>query len=211
MVNLLGRRRALPAVAAFESAARLELERRLRTLAELARIGRGDCVARSTDDLAGELDELEAAPSDLAARALLDRIDSIRREALEQAAGSSGRASDVPATARRAGVLVCHRPGLSLATGEAEIASRGYFDGQDRPPLDDWIGVLPGAPGIGSEADFWIVARVAPADVGRVRAGCRACPTGSLVLLEEIAPEAARQLAQTVSGDPIDPGGDATS
>jgi hypothetical protein len=88
-----------------------------------------------------------------------------------------------------------HRPGRSLATGEAEIASRGYFDVEDRPPIACWIGLLvPAVRAPKGEEDLVVVAWIPERAVERARAGCRACPNGALLLLSESAPDVHRRL-----------------
>lgn len=192
MVNLLGLNPRATASAFFDPTVRAELEARLRTLARLVRLGRSDCVARSFEELATELEELETSPSRVAAQALLDRIDAIRLATLARAPSDLHPPPPAPPPSDRSDLFVCHRPGRSLATGEAEVASRGYYDVRDRPPLDAWIGVLSTPALRGPEADCWIVAWVGPSDAARARAGLRACPTGALALLEDVAPAAAR-------------------
>ncbi|MEZ4334834.1 MAG: hypothetical protein R3F35_24010 [Myxococcota bacterium] len=216
MVNLLGRRRDAPVVADLAPTLRADLRRRLRVVAALARSGRPDPIARSAADLAGELEELEASPSRIAAESLLEAIDRIRSETLARRAveptppsaeptgmgdGEVERASR-PETDDEGGtgLFVCHRPGRSLATGEAEVASRGWFDVLDRPPLEGWVGVLPGADATGQEADFWIVAWVRPRDAVRARAGCRACPNGAVSLLETLSPAIEAELVAAMRG-----------
>jgi hypothetical protein len=86
-----------------------------------------------------------------------------------------------------AGLWLCHRPGRSLESGEAEVASRGFFDVRDRPPLGLWVDAIarpwPSRPGRFEVAVLcWI-----PADAaGRARAGRLHCPTGALALFEEV-------------------------
>lgn len=222
MVNLLGRDRAAPVVADLAPARRADLQRRLRAVAALARIGWPERIAPYDAALAGELEELDVAPTRVAAEALLDALEGARSGILARRGAGLPPASAEPAGARdgevesasrseaealrEVGLFVAHRPGRSLATGEAEIASRGWCDVRDRPPLDGWIGVLPGVDGAGGDADFWIVVWVPPADAARAQAACRACPNGAISLLEALAPAleaelvAAMQRALRASG-----------
>jgi hypothetical protein len=196
MVNLLGTRAPIDDLACLEAESCGRVEARLAVLVELVERERLDDLRAATDSLEGELEELAASPSRISVLALLEAIDSFRRGACD---GLLSRA-DAGAAARRAALLargdyVCHRPGRSLATGEAEIASRGYYDVEDRPPIASWIAVL--APAAGSSRDcddIAIVAWIPPADLERARSGCRACPNGALTLLTDLAPEAHRQL-----------------
>ncbi|MEZ4281588.1 MAG: hypothetical protein R3F21_18435 [Myxococcota bacterium] len=115
--------------------------------------------------------------------------------------GASGRGDQ--GEADRAAPLaggdwVCHRLGRSLATGEAEVASRGYFDVEDRPPIGAWIALIVpavgGAMGAAGDDALAIAAWVEAKEVERARAGSRACPNGAVVLLSELAPEIHAQL-----------------
>lgn len=174
----------------LEAEPRGRVERRLEALAELVRRDRLDALRDRDDALEGELAELAELPSRIAALALLEAIDGLRRE------GAGTIAADARAGAVLAGGdWVGHRPGRSLATGEAEIASRGYFDALDRPPIACWIGLLvPPVRASNGDEDLVVVAWIPERALARARAGCRACPNGALVLLSEEAPEAYRQL-----------------
>ena len=193
MVNLLGTRAPIGDLVCLEAEPRGRVAARLVALVQRDRM---DALPAAPDSLEGELEELAAAPSRVSAQALLEAIDELRRGARD---GLLSRA-DAGAAVRRAALLargdyVCHRPGRSLATGEAEIASRGYYDVDDRPPIASWIAVLAPAAGPSrDEDDIAIVAWIPPEDVARARAGCRACPTGALTLLADLAPDAHRQL-----------------
>ncbi len=197
MVNLLERRAAGGGFARFDPPQCERIEVRLSLIADLARHDRLGPEAVDTALLASEIEELDSAPTRVAALALLETIDALRREAVAALSVDVSGPSDL---ARRAALLedadfVCHRPGRSLITGEAEIASRGYFDAEDRPPLACWIGVLASAAtNAADEADFVIVAWTSPGDRERARAGRQACPNGALALIAELSPPAADQL-----------------
>lgn len=212
MVNLMERRATGGEFARFDPPQCERIAARLSLLALLARHDRLGPSVLDTTSLATEIEELESAPTRVAAYALLESIDALRRELAE---GLAIAGSDPADSARRAappevGDFVAHRPGRSLVTGEAEVASRGYFDAEDRPPLACWIGVLTSAvAGAADEADFMIVAWTAPGDRGRARAGCQACPNGALAMVAEISPPAAEQLracvAAAAAGSPSAP------
>jgi len=191
---------------------------RLAVLARLAGTDRLAAVARRCDPLASELEELATAPSRPAALALLESIDALRREVARERtvappvarAGDGSRAgAGLGAALIERGDFVCHRPGRSLVTGEAEVASRGYFDAEDRPPLACWLGLLGASADppsvLGDHESLWIIAWVPPHQVARARAGCRACPNGGLALLADLAPEAAAQLFALLAAA-VDPG-----
>lgn len=198
MVNLLGPRRPGGRLTCLDADRHGPVEARLRTLAELVRHDRlrslAGLEAEAIEGLEVELEELAASPSRVAALALLEAIDGLRSEARARTSSDpiEGSRSTTPLAG---GDYVCHRPGRSLATGEAEIASRGYFDVQDRPPIASWIGVLASQPARAAEDDEGaIIAWVAAGDLVRARAGCEACESGALRLLADLAPEAHRQL-----------------
>ena len=196
MVNLLGSRAPIDDLVCLEAGPRGRVEARLAVLAELVDCERLDALRAVIEPLEVELEELVSTPSRVSVLALLEAIDGLRRGARDVLRSKS----EAGAVARRAALLargdyVCHRPGRSLATGEAEIASRGYYDVEDRPPLASWITLLGSAAGPSRECDdIAIVAWIPPADLARARAGSRACPNGALTLLSELAPEAFRQL-----------------
>lgn len=202
MVNLMEHRAAGGDSARFDPPQCERIAARLSLLALLARHDRLGPGALDTASLATELEELESAPTRVAAFALLESIDALRRELAE---GLAFARRDPVDSARRAALLedgdfVGHRPGRSLVTGEAEVASRGYYDAEDRPPLACWIGVLASAvAGAADEPDFMIVAWTAPGDRGRARAGRQACPNGALAMIAEISPPAAEQLRACVA------------
>lgn len=200
MVNLLGRRGGPTAVPRFDARTLERIAVRLAIVFGLARSGGLTRVGRAIDGLAPLLEELDVAPSRLTAEDLLEALDGLRDEALASAMPEARDDGAPPAAlpaereglARDGGFLV-HRPGRSLSTGEAEIASRGYFDAVDRPPIATWLGVLD-ATSEGVEAGVWIAAWVEPGEVERARAGCRACPSGALAWLEDVSPPAAEDL-----------------
>lgn len=210
MVNLLERRVGGGGFARFDPLECERIEVRLSLLADLARHDRLGPEVLESALLALEIEELDSAPTRVAALALLETIDTLRREAVAALSVDLSGPSDL---AHRAALIedadfVCHRPGRSLNTGEAEIASRGYFDAEDRPPLACWIGVLASsATSAAEEADFVIVAWTSPGDRERVRAGRQACPNGALVLIAELSPPAAEQLracaAIAAAGKPL--------
>lgn len=202
MVNLLGRRTLPDAPPRFDPSVRPALEARLASIFALARAERLGAVARATAELAAELEELDGlagASGRLGAESLLAAVDRLRREAL---VGTSARhpGARVPGVP---GDFVCHRPGRSLATGEAEIASRGYFDEWDRPPLATWLGVLPARADEGG-SDVYVVAWIAASDCERAWAGIRACPNGALVRLEEVSSEAVSELRAAAAAAALD-------
>jgi hypothetical protein len=193
----------------FEAAQARRIAARLGPLLALHRNHRLAALETALEALVPELEELASAPHRVAALALLEAIDALRVDA---ARGLPGEAHALPDGARSTPgsnaarsdpgsiAFVCHRPGRSLATGEAEIASRGYFDVEDRPPLACWLGLLPLPSSTREgEADFVIVAWVADEDRARAQAGCHACGSGALEGLDDFAPTAAAQLRACVA------------
>jgi hypothetical protein len=104
----------------------------------------------------------------------VDRVDAVRRGSLEPTVDPS----------RPRGDWLLYRPGRSISSGEAEIASRGFFDIQDRPPLGLWLEAIARARAPRSREFEVAVLCYVPADVlERANAGCRLCPTGGLAML----------------------------
>lgn len=237
MVNLLARGAPNDAWICVDAEPGGRVEGRLAGLAGLVGGRRFAPDGPIFDALEGELEELAVSPSRIAALALLEAIEALRRESgprprasgaagssreggstlpFAQAGGSSVYGGALPSDRRASlagGDWLCHRPGRSLATGEAEIASRGYFDIEDRPPIGTWIALLVlspcelaggsagrspgglrdglpgGSPGASQDDALAIAAWVEAKDVPRARAGCRASPNGAVALLCEQAPE----------------------
>ncbi|MFO0688531.1 MAG: hypothetical protein U0900_07475 [Myxococcota bacterium] len=204
MVNLLGRHGRPADPPRFDGPSLARIGARLPVLLGLRDAGALAAVARRAEALAAALEELDAEPTRLAAEALLEAVDGLRAGAA-RAAGTvhgvdpSAAASAAPRPPHDLeGGFLAHRPGRSLATGEAEIASRGYFDACDRPPLATWLGLLDST-SAGFEGGLWIVAWVAERDVERARAGCRACPNEAIAWLDDVSPAAAEQLREGLS------------
>lgn len=150
------------------------------------------------ETLESELDELENAPSLISASSLIEAIDQMRRE---WSAGASSVADSDTQDAVWAGSLLCYFPGRSLSTGEAEIASRGYFDVLDRPPLSSWaaaVGRSSGGPG--QVFEVGILAWVAAEDAALARAGCAASAVPSLMPIEEVSEAIAGQWRSAQEG-----------
>jgi hypothetical protein len=151
------------------------------------------------------LEELESSPSLPGLESLLGEIDvargrlgSARRtpEECVSAAFSSSSAAPIGSPELRSrGGLVCYWPGRSIETGEAEVASRGYFDARDRPPLLGWLTAI-ARPHADRSRDFEVavLAWVPPADLEHARRGVRACASGALAWLEEVSKPLSLQL-----------------
>jgi hypothetical protein len=154
------------------------------------------------------LEELEAGTSLVTAHALLDGFDRARREIQgqrpaidERTACGSALASPTPNASPNSrggtprGELLCYWPGRSLSTGESELASRGFFDVMDRPPLAYWLEAIARPTGAADVAfEVAILAWVPALEFGRAQAGRRACGNGSLALLREVSPGLVAQL-----------------
>lgn len=143
--------------------------------------------------LAGELDEFDEAPSPALAEALLTEIDTLR----ESVPGRVTAEAKADAGLR----LLLYRPGRSLRSGEAEAASRGFFDVADRPPLLLWLEAVARPRAEGSdEIEVGLLCGV-PADATlAAEEGVRACGTGSLVWLDDAPGEIAARLPKRVNG-----------
>jgi hypothetical protein len=154
-------------------------------------------LERNISSFEGPLDDLESEASLVTA---LDLLDGIERARAEASAGASDRddwGEGAPGSSLRPpfGELICYRPGHSLSTGEAAVASRGFFDVLDRPPIGFWIEAV--ARPIDSTREKFetaIIAWIPAGDVERAAAGRRACKSGSLAMLGEISERLVRQL-----------------
>jgi hypothetical protein len=158
------------------------------------------------------LEDLEDGTSLVTAHDLLEGFDRARREILgerdeigERDAHNSASAPLTPNLSTESGgstprgELLCYWPGRSLSTGESEIASRGFFDVMDRPPLAYWLEAVARPAGATDDAfEVAILVWVPVLEFGRVQAGRRACGNGSLALLREVSPDLVVQLAPMI-------------
>lgn len=184
MANLLSRKRDREPFPEFDEHQRARFEERARCFSGLDWPGSARELARCTEAFSLELEELETAPSLAAAHDLLDRLDRARRLILRQ-----------PAQSALAGEWLCYLPGRSLATGEAQIASRGFFDELGRPPPGLWLeAIARRAPGTGVAQELAILCFIPEAAIASARAGQGACLTGSLACVEDVSPALAQQL-----------------
>jgi len=207
-VNLLpGPREEPRAFAPLVGESWRQLQERLRGV---MRLGAGWSHVGRDGRYEAALEELEEAPSFAGLQGLLTEIESERAALLgltSATSGDAGGASSGPVSADLAprGAWLVHRPGLSLETGEAEIASRGLFDVSDRPPLGLWISAIArplrsGRPGFESAVLAWIP----PTALEAARSGRRACPNGSLVWPAELSQRLAEPLASLLDS-PLPP------
>jgi hypothetical protein len=166
-------------------------------------------LSDSRDRFELALEELERNPSLAGLESLLEEIDATRRLVVgaqrtpgqpgPAASGSSSAAFAGSPEPRSRGGLICYWPGRSIETGEAEIASRGYFDAWDRPPLLEWLtAIARPQPDRLSDFEVALVAWVPPADLERARVGSRACTSGALAWLEDVSKPLWLQLATAV-------------
>jgi len=136
---------------------------------------------------AEDLEDLDSDASTAAAEALLDRIARARAAEIDRRGASLNPSPG--------GRFVLYRLAQSLETGEAEIASRGFFDVRDRPPLILWLEVVSRMFPLQSGAFDVAVLAFVPKDlVRRAEAGRRACVNGSLSFLDEAPGGLANQL-----------------
>lgn len=190
MVNLLPKASA-PPFADFDRDQRARFEERARCVFALA--ATATATARFATGLAEtfetELEELESSPTLVVAQALLDQLHQART-ALVATPAPAAQADP------RSGRWLCYSPGRSLSTGEAEIASRGYFDVLDRPPILHWVDAIdrPLSPGSAAR-EVAIITWVPEEAVERARAGRSACRTQGLAFLDEVADGLSAQLA----------------
>jgi len=124
-----------------------------------------------TPGLAPDLEEESALP---ALEEALTLLAASRRRALDADTGSRARAQE---TGR---LLICELD-MSIGSGEAEAASEGFFDVDDRPPWDLWLVCFgrtrPARP---EEPIACLVAWVPESLYAQAEAGRRASSAGSL-------------------------------
>ena len=127
------------------------------------------------------LEELESEASLVTALDLLDAIARVRVEALSGMGdrGTRGDGSAESYSPPPNGELICYWPGRSLSTGEAGVASRGFFDVLDRPPIGFWIEAIARPTDSTREKfEIAIIAWIPTNDIERAVAGRRACLRG---------------------------------
>ncbi len=159
-------------------------------------------IERSLDSLEGPLADLADEVSLITALELLDGIERARLAFLAEAAeGSQG--DERPDRTSSAGELLCYFPGRSLSTGEAEVASRGFFDSLDRPPIGLWLEAITRPIQSSSEKfEIAILAWIPPGYAERALAGRRACRNGSLSALDETSKALSQQLRPILMANP---------
>ncbi len=144
-------------------------------------------LEREFANFEASLEELESAPSVVTALDLLVEFD---RRRVAVASELDDRNIDPIG-----GELICYAPGRSLSTGEAELASRGYFDVLDRPPLANWLEVIARPSALSERAfEVGILVWVPESETSRALSGRKACGTGSLALLREVSTTLDEQL-----------------
>jgi hypothetical protein len=163
-------------------------------------------LARRFSAFEGALEELESGASLVTAHDLLDGFDRVRGEigaqgdvndepAASVGASHPADSSVEPGASRQMGEWLCYWPGRSLSTGESEVASRGFFDVMDRPPLAYWLEAIARPTAASHEAfEVAILVWVPAAEFARVQAGRRACDNGSLALLREVSADLVAQI-----------------
>ncbi len=204
MANLLSRtadRKSFPSLDP-EQHARFE-SRFARLVSLLSTADSVRVLERNLGALEPQLEEFESEASLVAAFDLLDEIERTRFEVTTatKTRRDSGDARTLAPPGPTGGDLICYWPGRSLSTGEPNVASRGFFDGFDRPPIGFWLEAI-ARPSESSREEFElaIIAWVPAVDVDRARAGCRACTSGSLALLSDVSKELSQQLRSVLDG-----------
>jgi hypothetical protein len=191
MVNVLGGRSPSPPASAA-SLPPHQVERLIGRLGETRRW----CGARSsTGSVAARLRTAELAPDledELALPALEEALEVLavrRRSAL--AATPEGEWGEIEGGR----LLVCELD-MSLGSGEAEAASEGFFDVDDRPPWDLWLVCFgktrPAQP---EEPIACLIAWVPDSLCARAEAGVRSSSSRCLHWVDEIGGTLTDQLA----------------
>lgn len=190
MANLLSHKSARVPFPLLEIDQQARFAPRLHTLTRMAASPpAGKHFTRLLGDLEAALKDLEGDPFLVTAQALLEEIECTRLGSLARCDDSDGRLE------ARAGLLIGYWPGRSLATGESDVVSRGFFDVMDRPPIGLWLAVV-ARPTHSNQSDFEIaiVAWIPPAEVVCARAGRDVCWSGSLAPLFDTSTELDCQL-----------------
>jgi len=152
-------------------------------------------LMRDADAGGGEFEELESDFSAPLLDAFLERMSSAREQALGIREVSTGR--------KPRGRFLVHRFGRSLSTGEAEVSSRFFYDVLDRPPASLWVETLTRA--VSTDSGIYEVALLAFVPmtcVALAEAGRAACPSGSLLFIDEIDCMLPGQLNRLIEADP---------
>ena len=205
MANLLSRTQSREPFPPLDPEQLARFESRLRTIAFA--VSSSDFLRQLEPRLSafeGSLDEIESEASLATALDLLDGIECARVEALAgtDARGARGEGSARSSSLLPSGELICYWPGRSLSTGEAGVASRGFFDVLDRPPIGFWIeAVARPVDSTRERFEVVILAWIPAADVERAVAGRRACTSGSLAMLDEISKALVAQLRPIFVGN----------
>jgi hypothetical protein len=182
MVNLLSRGAHPEPFPALDTEAWVSLLDRLQRCIALGRAGQRAAFQGQAEAFESELEELEIGPGLANVASTIEAVDAIRQALL---AASEEEAAPVEPDSARDGSLILYRPGRSLGTGEAEIASRGYFDACDRPPLWSWLSAVGRRVGSdGKEIEVGILAWVPPEDEARAMRGCLASATQAVMPIE---------------------------
>lgn len=193
MANLLSRKtRPLP-FPRLDPAQFERFESRLRRMVEASQTPeRLRALERRLSSFEEELEELDSDPSLATANDLLDQFDRARLAAV----APFPEAEDPRAMG---GELICYYPGRSLSTGEAELASRGFFDLIDRPPLAYWVEAIARPSGSTRDAfEVAILIWVPGPELDRAEAGLQACRNGSLESLREASKNLYDQVRPTL-------------
>jgi hypothetical protein len=157
-------------------------------------------LAGFLEGVEASIDELEAGSSLPLLEDLLSKIDEARRSEWEALSSDGSRLDSAPPS-EPGGAWLCYWPTRSLETGEANLASRGFFDALDRPPLALWLTAVARSRGPrGGDFELAVLAWVPPIDVDRARAGRAVCTSGSLAWLEETSEELVEQLGPWLQG-----------
>jgi hypothetical protein len=204
LANLLSRTAARKSFPALDPEQHARFESRFgRLVSLLASADSVRVLERKLDALEPQLEELESEASLVAASDLLEGIERARLDAVTatKALDASGNERTLSPPESTGGDLICYWPGRSLSTGEPNVASRGFFDDSDRPPVGFWLEAI-ARPRESSHEEFElaIIAWVPAVDADRARAGCRACTSGSLALLSDVSQELNSQLRSVLNG-----------
>jgi hypothetical protein len=108
-------------------------------------------------------------------------LDALKQRARREPAR---RATTVQESDLRGGALLLYFPDENLADGAAELETKGFFDADNVPPWDTWVGLFLDDSAAISRREY-LVSWVPPSLVSSVERGIRVNPEGCILWLAD--------------------------
>jgi hypothetical protein len=124
---------------------------------------------------------------------MMDRLLRERGHALR--CGPAPSTSSHPAGPLQGGRLLVYFPEDNTCDGGAALATGGYFDDDNVPPWDTWVGMFREDPESDLQTEEYLIAWVPPVFLDTVARGIEANPERCLQWLEDSTTLMARRLA----------------